>query len=288
MILARFACVALALIASTGSASDGVREINQACALVGCFPGDAAGFPVEITARGSYRLTGNLDVSAAGDPANTTALRIESDDVSIDLGGFTISGATTCSILGVCSNTGVGNGIDESGGIRERTSVRNGVIRGMGRYGIYCDLGCSVEDMKVDANGFAGIYAVNGDARVARNIVRGNGDLGIRADGVISENVVEHNGGLGIQETGAGTSGSGSSVISRNRIFSNAGGGLLCNGSLVIDNVLKSNTPFELKTYSALFPCALGRNLITGVLDNATGAFVQVDVNSCGGDLTCP
>lgn len=280
--------LALSLLAAPALASDGVREINQACALVGCFSGDPAGFPVEITAPGSYRLTGNLDVSVAAIPADTTAVRVESDDVSVDLGGFTISGVTTCSILGVCSNTGVGSGIDQSGGIRERTSVLNGVIRRMGRYGIYCDLGCTVENMKVETNGLAGIYVVNGDARVARNIVRSNGGIGIRADGLINENVVQLNAGLGIQETGAGTSGSGSSVISRNRILANTGGGLLCNGSLVVDNVIKSNSTFELKTYTTVFPCALGRNLIAGTVDVSSGAIVQVDLNTCGGDLTCP
>jgi hypothetical protein len=46
-------------------ASDGQLEINQACAVnTGCFPGDDPGFPVTITQPGSYRLTGNLDLSA--------------------------------------------------------------------------------------------------------------------------------------------------------------------------------------------------------------------------------
>jgi hypothetical protein len=46
------------------------------------------------------------------------------------------------------------------------------------------------------------------------------------------------------------------SVISRSRIFSNAGGGLLCNGSPVIDS--------------------------------SSGAFVRAGINTCGRDLTCP
>jgi len=37
-----------ATLASAASASEGVLEISQACAAVGCFPGDGPGFPVTI------------------------------------------------------------------------------------------------------------------------------------------------------------------------------------------------------------------------------------------------
>ena len=139
-------------------ASDGVLEINQTCAVqTGCFVGDPAGLPVTITSPGSYRLTSNLDVSVAAIPPSTTAIQIAANDVSIDLAGFMISGATLCETFGTCTNTGSGNGIEPTGGIRERISVRNGVIRAMGRYGVMCDVGCSVDNVKVDGNGSIGI-----------------------------------------------------------------------------------------------------------------------------------
>ena len=51
----------VAAITSSASAVDGVLQINQACASgPGCFAGDTAGFPVQILARGSYRLTTDL------------------------------------------------------------------------------------------------------------------------------------------------------------------------------------------------------------------------------------
>jgi hypothetical protein len=69
--------LAATLVPLPGAAVDGVIEINQSRALAGgVTPGDAPGFPVTISARGSYRLTGNLDLTAPGaanDPVNTHA-----------------------------------------------------------------------------------------------------------------------------------------------------------------------------------------------------------------------
>src|SRR5262245_32414033 len=48
------ATIVFALLALVASASDGVLEINQTCAAVGCFQGDSAGFPVTINSAGSY------------------------------------------------------------------------------------------------------------------------------------------------------------------------------------------------------------------------------------------
>ena len=62
----RLMLLLLFALATPALASDGVLEINQTCAVqTGCFPGDTAGFPVKITASGSYRLTGNLVVPDA-------------------------------------------------------------------------------------------------------------------------------------------------------------------------------------------------------------------------------
>jgi hypothetical protein len=62
------ACLLLLLllvVASRAVAIDGVLEINQTCAVnTGCFAGDAPGFPVTISATGSYELTSNLTATA--------------------------------------------------------------------------------------------------------------------------------------------------------------------------------------------------------------------------------
>jgi len=77
-----------------GAAHDGRFAIDAACVLDGCFPGDSPGFPVEITAAGSYRL-----VVTARDRAGNSATQELS--FTINLGG----GATP-----VIAVTGVTNG----------------------------------------------------------------------------------------------------------------------------------------------------------------------------------
>jgi hypothetical protein len=265
---------------SAAGAADGVREINQACALAGCFAGDPAGFPVVISEPGSYRLTSNLDVTVDPNPPDATAIQIATNEVAVDLAGFAITGATACNFLGSCVNTGNGSGISPVGGVRERISVHDGVIRGMGRYGIACDIGCSVERVAVQGNGSLGILIFNPPARVHANIVRNNGQGGVDAAGSITDNVIENNGGLGLRERGF-------SVVAQNRIYGNANGGSTCSYSTLVDNFLGFNSSFELRIDTGS-RCALGRNTIVNTLDNSVGGFVEVDGNMCGGDLVCP
>ena len=96
---AHIACAlcAGALCAGTAQAApvtDGVTQIDQNKALAGSVtPGDAPGFPITITRPGSYRLTSNLTVP----DADTTAIEIAADHVTLDLNGFAILGPTDCS-----------------------------------------------------------------------------------------------------------------------------------------------------------------------------------------------
>ena len=95
--MSRITLVLFALLAIVTArevrAVDGVIEINQARAIAGgVTPGDTPGFPVTISAAGSYRLTGNLTVPAL----NTTAISITANYVTLDLGGFLVSGPNTC------------------------------------------------------------------------------------------------------------------------------------------------------------------------------------------------
>src|SRR5438477_12305218 len=83
-------------------AVDGVVLINQNAALAGnVTPGDTPGFPVTISVSGSYKLSGNLTVP----DANTSAIQISADYVTIDLNGFSIIGPTVCSGFPVTSCT---------------------------------------------------------------------------------------------------------------------------------------------------------------------------------------
>src|SRR5438093_8400021 len=91
-------CILTILVAAAVPvyALDGVVLINQNAALAGnVTPGDTPGFPVTISVTGSYKLSGNLTVP----DANTTAILINADDVTIDLNGFSIIGPTVCGEL---------------------------------------------------------------------------------------------------------------------------------------------------------------------------------------------
>ena len=77
--------------------------INQASVVA------AGGFPFTITQPGSYKLIGNLVV-----PANTSGILIQSNDVTLDLNGFSITGAVVCDNQGD-NCTGQPTGADTSG-----------------------------------------------------------------------------------------------------------------------------------------------------------------------------
>lgn len=219
-----------ALFVTPAHASDGVLEINQACAATGCFAGDTPGFPVNITAAGSYRLTSNLVVP----DASTSAIIATFGDVSIDLGGFTIKGPAQCSgIPATCTQTGSGVGVSGAG----HTHIFNGTVRGMGSIGIAPGADGRVWDVTVSGNGEEGLYLSRGDsvrnstilsngadgikantgggfAEVAGCTVRGNGGHGVVAsNGLIVDSMFHANGGAGI---------SGSAAYKGNIVSSNA------------------------------------------------------------------
>ncbi len=109
-------------------AADGIREIDQTCAITtGCFSGDAPGLPVTIdgSAGRSYRLTTTIANPVAATPSSI--IQIQADDVTLDLNGFDVGGCgpTSC-IAAVVGIDGTGTGI----------VVRNGRVRLGVQYGI--------------------------------------------------------------------------------------------------------------------------------------------------------
>jgi hypothetical protein len=83
-------------------AVDGQVLINQSTVMA------AGGFPYKITHPGSYKLSGNLVV-----PADVDGIDILTDNVTIDLNGFTISGPDTCTGSG--STVGLPTNLDSQG-----------------------------------------------------------------------------------------------------------------------------------------------------------------------------
>ena len=164
----------LCLVVPAVHASDGVFEINADCSVFGCFDGDTGGLPVTIANPGSYRLTGNLTTSSV----NQTLIEVTTDDVNIDLNGFSLLGPVTCSggTL-VCSSSGSGVGIDAD--TRTNIRVRNGTISGMGNTGLIVGRGAYIESLTVSENSDSGIEAFAPGSTLHRITARENGNDGI-------------------------------------------------------------------------------------------------------------
>jgi len=238
-------------LATPALAVDGVLEINQTCAVTGCFSGDLTGFPVTITAPGSYALTGNLSVL----DANVTAIVVDAEGVTIDLRGFEIAGPLSCSCCPVsCSDSGTGAGI-KNGVVSfsgRGSTIRNGTVRGFASGGVVVNVfQLRVEDIHATQNGGDGIL-VGGASVVTGSIANLNRTDGFSGNGrgvVFGDCAAENNGGIGFRNAsvvqsstssgniGAGVSGS-SMTVSNSRISSNGGAGIDVSEGAIRANVV--------------------------------------------------
>jgi hypothetical protein len=177
------------LFSAPAFAIDGQVLINQATVMA------AGGFPYKITQPGSYKLSGNLVVSAT----STDGIDINVSNVALDLNGFTISGPVTCTGQGAsisCTGT-EGAGIIAPG--PSAVSVRNGSVVGFAR-GVETFF-AQVEEIHAIGNAQIGIFAIDGV--VSRNIASLNGQIGIYAiDSTVTENNATSNGEFGLDIAG--------------------------------------------------------------------------------------
>lgn len=268
---------------SVGLASDGLLEINQACAVnTGCFSGDEAGLPVTIdgTAGYSYRLTSDLTVP----DENTHGILVREHDISVDLNGFSIRGPVTCSGIPLtCSHTsGTGSGVATSNSLIFSTSVKNGSIAGMGQRGVLLGPLSKVTNLRLRWNRADGIYTYSGSS-VSGNSAYQNGHNGIVTSmgSTISGNTVYRNGADGIvAHTG--------SMVSGNLANSNGGRGIWAeSGSSVSDNTVIYNGSYGLYFWGS--PSAYSGNVISNnTIGAVTGTAIQLGQNACDGNTTCP
>jgi len=145
-------------LATPALASDGVLEINQTCAVqTGCFSGDSAGLPVTITRSGSYVSTSDLNTGGiAGGPGNLNGIAVSASDVTLDLGGFSVSCRNIFPPQACGGGTGIG--VVATSDAVENLSLRKGTIRGMGSDGIrLAGQHHLVDDVRVIGNGGSGI-----------------------------------------------------------------------------------------------------------------------------------
>jgi hypothetical protein len=175
-----------------------------------------------INNPGSYVLAGDLTASG-------NCLVVTMDGVTIDLGGFAITGA------------GSGNGILADPTFQS-IAVRNGTISGFetginlsDTQGIFGALRNSavIEGVRVVGNR-VGIQTAG---IVTGNFAISNSNFGIIGSGRVSGNIATLNGGVGISITFGG------SVVSRNVAVSNSDNGIevFGGGSTVIGNAANQN-----------------------------------------------
>jgi hypothetical protein len=262
----------LLALAVTGPAQavDGVIEINQARAKAGgVTPGDTPLFPVTLSQSGSYRLTGNLDVTdASARPGgtlaeNTTAILITAAGVTIDLNGFMIKGP--CTGGPPCSPLGSGRGIDAGSFGQVGVTVVNGTVQGMGDAGLVVNgRGSLVEKVRALSNGANGI---DGET-VTSCTAFSNAGFGIQAT-TVTGCTASTNGLAGI----AGTS----TTVTGSSAFSNKGNGITAttvanctansNGGFGIAAALATGCTASSNTSSPQINATgiAGHNLCTGV-----------------------
>lgn len=256
--------VAISFGAAAAQAADGVLEINQACVWTGCFPGDNPGFPVLGQASKSYVLTSNLTV-----PNGTTTAVQLNDFATLDLGGFSIIGTTVCTgtLVATCTG-GSGTSYGVQGG--NALTIRNGVIRNMGTFGIRAGKGTLVEDMLIQENRSGGIAADNGSGWVIRN------------------SRVLRNGSYGIDFSVAGAY----ALITGNVIDGNALDGVRGIGLLLLDNAMANNGAEGINVFFGGQQSAFARNVLNynngGNTEDQTSGGLQIGINVCASDTTCP
>jgi hypothetical protein len=275
-------------LASQARGAEGIVEINQATAIAGnVTPGDAPDFPVTLSQRGSYRLTGNLAVTAS----TADAIAITADGVTLDLGGFALAGP----------GTGSGHGVSMSG--RRRVEIRGGTIRGFGGSGVRDALatarGHRVAALRVRAMGGSGISLAGAGHTVEDVVVLGCGagisvgdggsvresavidvpGAGIAAGtgGIVSGNVVYGAAGDGLGGQGIAVSG-GSSVLG-NAVRGASASGIVVNGSAVEGNAVTRNAGgIVASDGSTVAENAAGANTLAGI---AAIQRVSIRSNTC-------
>ena len=168
LVRATLALSLLGGLAGHALAVDGVIEINHERALAGGItPGDAPGYPVTITEPGSYRLTGNLDVTF-----DRAGITIQASDVTLDLNGFVVFSP--------------GGSFDD--GIQASSSnieVRNGSVEGFSRHGVFTNTNASVRliGVRVRGSGATGFDIQGSDNLIQECQANDNGGQGFRTGG---------------------------------------------------------------------------------------------------------
>ena len=260
----------IALLAGSSVAlAEGEFEIDQACVTVGCFPGDAPGFPVTLANNGVYRLTSDLIVNTS-DGISVSAARVE-----IDLAGFEIFGGGSCSGNGAtlsCSGGVVAAGIVQNA-VSTLIHLHDGTIRGMGGSAMVLSAvasGSTIERLTMSEN--AASAAITGSSP--------NGGVAVTQ--------------LNYSRNGFALNLGNAAHVQGSEFSNNRFQGVVANqGSTVTESTFVGNGSFAVQCGAASTICALGRNSFFG--NNGAGTNPQFStfiVRDMGGNVcedgTCP
>lgn len=204
--MAKPAIAAFLILLGSGLAhADGVIEINQACIATGCFTGDSPGFPVEIEASGSYRLSSNLQVPSGADGIVGSA-----PSISLDLAGFKLEGPVSCT-ADIDSNSDLLTDVACTGssgrtGITGVATIENGTVKGFSDgVEIGADNGglALIRNVRIRENSQRGIDAGGRTLRLVDATVSTNGDTGVLGNGetgrlLITGSIIRENANAGV------------------------------------------------------------------------------------------
>lgn len=237
-------------------------------------PGDANSV-YRIALPGSYFLTSNL----AG-VSGKHGIKIEADNVTIDLRGFSVIGVPG-SITGIHVE-----------GTRNNLAIRNGKITGwsdagMNLVGVSASANAIVEDILARANGATGIRVSN-NAVLRRCAANGNG-VNLVSSGIVAFTNAAITDCVSRGNTGNGIAAGEGAVLRNCSVFSNSGSGIAVGqGSVVVACSVRSNNQngVSVGDGSLVADCASNSNRLDGILisGDCTVRGNSCDSNGNGGD----
>ena len=202
---------------------------------------------------GSYYLAGDRNASMNG-------IRVNADNVTIDLMGYSLIGSGSPMAWGIYVNG------------RTNVEIRNGTVRDFGDDGIYENNSNGKEhriiNIRAVSNGIRGIYLAGNGHLVKNCTAADNTGHGIFATGngsTITGNTAYNNQGYGIS-VGNG------STVTGNTVFSNQSTGIIASsGSTVTGNTVSSNNQSNFASYAGIWvyaDCLVKGNTLDGNLQN--------------------
>lgn len=276
------------VLSSAAIAADGVREINQTCAVnIGCFSGDVAGFPVTITQSGSYVLTSNL---APTGTSNGVEVASGVSNVTVDLGGFGVTGPVVCtrgSTTTTCVGGPAGTGVTTTVNNADIT-FRNGSVRGMGS-GVRMSNASNARVERIQATSNSGDGIFGGFTAIVDGCIanlNGADGIGVGDSSTVRNSIAKNNQQSGIQASSG-------CLLVGNTTNTNSEGILATGGSNLIGNTASDNVSFgfllnSLAGYTNSVLTSNNGNAFASQTNPEVSGGTAMSPNLCGIDTICP